>query len=108
MTTPAPDDDLSPGTGLAVREKPKTKKPSLYKVFLLNDDYTPMEFVVEVLETIFKKEREEAIRIMMHIHRKGAGLAGVYTFEVAETKVAQVLGAAQAAGHPLQCKMEKE
>ncbi len=108
MTSTPHDDDSSTETGLVVREKPKTKKPSLYKVFLLNDDYTPMDFVVEILETVFRKEREEAVRIMLHVHRKGAGLAGVYTFEVAETKVAQVLGAAQVAGHPLQCKMEKE
>jgi ATP-dependent Clp protease adaptor protein ClpS len=105
------DDDaevISPRTSLAVKIKPETKKPSLYKVFLLNDDYTPMEFVVQVLETFFNKSREEATRIMLHVHRRGAGLCGVYTFEIAETKVAQVLTAARSAQHPLQCTMEKE
>jgi ATP-dependent Clp protease adaptor protein ClpS len=75
---------------------------------LLNDDYTPMEFVVQVLETFFSKSREEATRIMLHVHRKGLGLCGVYTYEVAETKVAQVMSAAKQAQHPLQCTMEKE
>lgn len=102
------NEPASPDTELAVRAKPKTKKPSLYKVFILNDDYTPMEFVVEILETVFNKTREEATRIMLHVHRKGEGLCGVYTYDVAETKVTQVLQAARAAEHPLQCKMEKE
>lgn len=101
-------DTFSPEGELAVREDVKTKKPSMYKVFILNDDYTPMEFVVELLELIFSKTREEATRIMLHVHRKGAGLCGVYTFDIAETKVTQVLQAARAAQHPLQCKMEKE
>lgn len=95
-------------TDLAVKSKPRTKKPSLFKVFLINDDFTPMEFVIEVLETIFKKPREEATRIMMAVHRKGVGLCGVYTYEVAETKVGLVLRAARAAQHPLQCRMEQE
>ena len=98
----------SPRTALAIKPKPKTKKPSLYKVYLLNDDYTPMEFVVQILESFFNKSHEEATRIMLHVHRRGAGLCGVYTFEVAETKVAQVLAAARQAQHPLQCTMEKE
>ena len=97
-----------PETNLALKEKPHTKKPSLFKVFLLNDDYTPMEFVIEVLEKIFGKDREEATRIMLHIHRKGLGLCGVYSYDVAETKVAQVLQTASMAQHPLQCTMEKE
>lgn len=80
----------------------------MYKVFILNDDYTPMEFVVEVLETIFNKSREEATRIMLHVHRKGLGLCGVYPYDVAETKIALVLSLARAAEHPLQCQMERE
>lgn len=95
-------------TGVATRTRPQTKKPSLYKVLLLNDDYTPMEFVVEVLVRIFNKSPEEAARIMLHVHQNGVGLCGVFTFEVAETKVAQVMDAARRAQHPLQCTMEKE
>ncbi len=98
----------APRADVAVREKPKTAKPSLYKVFLLNDDYTPMEFVVSVLETVFHKSREDATQIMMHVHRKGAGLAGTYPFDVAETKVLRVLALAREGEHPLQCRMEKE
>ncbi len=99
---------VAPHTNVAIKPKPQTKKPSMYKVLLLNDDYTPMEFVVLVLETFFGKSREEATRIMLHVHRKGVGLCGVYTYEVAETKVTQVMDAARAAQHPLQCTMEKE
>ncbi|NMD08364.1 MAG: ATP-dependent Clp protease adapter ClpS [Phyllobacteriaceae bacterium] len=95
-------------TGVLTRTKAKTKKPSLYKVLLLNDDYTPMEFVVHVLENFFSKTREEAYRIMLHVHQKGVGVCGVYTFEVAETKVTQVMDFAKQNGHPLQCTMEKE
>jgi len=108
MSSAIHNDPASPQSDLAVRVKPKTKKPSLYKVFILNDDYTPMEFVVEILETIFNKTLEEATRIMLHVHRKGEGLCGVYPYDVAETKVTLVLQAAHAAQHPLQCKMEKE
>jgi ATP-dependent Clp protease adaptor protein ClpS len=97
-----------PDTGVLTRVKPKTKKPSLYKVLLLNDDYTPMEFVVFILEQFFSKSREDAYTIMLHVHQKGVGVCGVYTFEVAETKVTQVLDAAKQAGHPLQCTLEKE
>jgi len=86
----------------------RTKKPSLYKVLLLNDDYTPMEFVVYVLERFFQKNREEATTIMLHVHQNGVGLCGVYTYEVAETKVAQVLDLARRHEHPLQCTMEKD
>ena len=86
----------------------RTKKPSLYRVLLLNDDYTPMEFVVYVLERLFQKNREEATTIMLHVHQNGVGLCGVYTYEVAETKVAQVLDLARRHEHPLQCTMEKE
>jgi ATP-dependent Clp protease adaptor protein ClpS len=95
-------------TGLVTKTRPKTKKPSLYKVLLLNDDYTPMEFVVHVLERFFNKGREEATRIMLHVHQKGVGICGVYTYEVAETKVAQVMDFARQHQHPLQCTMEKE
>jgi ATP-dependent Clp protease adaptor protein ClpS len=86
----------------------RTKKPSLYRVLLLNDDYTPMEFVVYVLERFFQKNQEEATTIMLHVHQNGVGLCGVYTYEVAETKVAQVLDLARRNEHPLQCTMEKE
>jgi ATP-dependent Clp protease adaptor protein ClpS len=95
-------------TGVITRTAPKTKKPSLYKVLLLNDDYTPMEFVVHVLERIFNKGRDEATRIMLHVHQRGIGICGVYTFEVAETKVTQVMDFARQHQHPLQCTMEKE
>jgi ATP-dependent Clp protease adaptor protein ClpS len=80
----------------------------MYKVFLLNDDYTPMDFVVQILEIVFNKSREDATTIMMQVHKSGLGLCGVYTFEIAETKVAQVMSAARQAQHPLQCIMEKD
>ena len=95
-------------TGIVTRTRPKTKKPSLYKVLLLNDDYTPMEFVVYVLERFFNKGTEEATQIMLHVHTKGVGICGVYTYEVAETKVTQVMSFARQHQHPLQCTMEKE
>jgi ATP-dependent Clp protease adaptor protein ClpS len=95
-------------TGLVTKTRPATKKPSLYKVLLLNDDYTPMEFVVHVLERFFNKGREDATRIMLHVHQKGVGVCGVFTYEVAETKVAQVMDFARQHQHPLQCRMEKE
>jgi ATP-dependent Clp protease adaptor protein ClpS len=96
------------GTGIDTKVRPKTKKPSLYKVLLLNDDYTPMEFVIHVLERFFAKQHEEAVEIMLHVHRRGVGVCGIYTFEVAETKVAQVIELARRNQHPLQCTMEKE
>jgi ATP-dependent Clp protease adaptor protein ClpS len=95
-------------TGVITRTKPKTKKPRLYKVLLLNDDYTPQEFVVFVLEVVFGKGHDEATAIMLHVHQKGVGLCGVYSHEVAETKVAQVMELAHEHQHPLQCTMEKE
>ena len=98
----------TPDTGIVTKTRPKTQKPSMYKVLLLNDDYTPMEFVIQVLESFFNKNREEATRIMLHVHKKGVGLCGVYTYEIAETKVMQVMAAARQAQHPLQCVMEKE
>jgi ATP-dependent Clp protease adaptor protein ClpS len=100
------DDDQS--TGVVIKTKPRTRKPSLYKVLMLNDDYTPMEFVVHVLERFFAKNRDEATRIMMHVHRRGVGICGVYTYEVAETKVTQVMDFARQHQHPLQCTLEKE
>jgi len=102
------DKDEEGRTGLVTKTRPKTKKPNLYKVLLLNDDYTPMEFVVHVLERFFAKGREEATRIMLHVHHKGVGICGVYTYEVAETKVTQVMDFSRQHGHPLQCTMEKE
>jgi ATP-dependent Clp protease adaptor protein ClpS len=100
--------DEGPNTGVIVKAKPKTKKPSMYKVLMLNDDYTPMEFVVHILERFFSKSREEATRIMLHVHRRGVGICGVYTYEVAETKVTQVMDFARQHQHPLQCTLEKE
>ena len=97
-----------PGTGVVVKAKPKTKKPSMYKVLMLNDDYTPMEFVVHILERFFNKSRQEATRIMLHVHRRGVGICGVYTYEVAETKVTQVMDFARQHQHPLQCTLEKD
>jgi ATP-dependent Clp protease adaptor protein ClpS len=95
-------------TGILLKPRPRTKKPSMYKVLLLNDDYTPMEFVVHILERFFSKNRQEATDIMLHVHRRGVGICGIYTYEVAETKVAQVMDFARANEQPLQCTMEKE
>ena len=97
-----------PNTGVIVKPKTKTKKPSMYKVLILNDDYTPMEFVVHILERFFNKNPEEATRIMLHVHRRGVGVCGVYTYEVAETKVTQVMDFARQHQHPLQCTLEKD
>ncbi len=101
-------DDEGTGLGVATRTRTRTKTPSPYKVLMLNDDYTPMEFVVHVLERFFRKSPEEAMQIMLHVHQKGVGVCGVYTFEVAETKVMQVIDFARQNQHPLQCTMEKE
>ena len=95
-------------TGVITRTVPKTRTPSMYKVMLLNDDFTPMEFVVYVLEKFFRKGREEATAIMLHVHQKGVGVCGVYSYDVAETKVNQVMELAKRHQHPLQCVMEKE
>ncbi|MEZ5937478.1 MAG: ATP-dependent Clp protease adapter ClpS [Hyphomonadaceae bacterium] len=100
--------DTTRDVGVATRAKPKTKKPSMYRVLILNDDYTPMEFVVLVLEHLFDKSRDEATRIMLHVHNHGVGVCGIYPFEIAETKVAQVLDLARRNEHPLQCTMERE
>jgi ATP-dependent Clp protease adaptor protein ClpS len=97
-----------PGTAVITKTKPQTKRPSLYRVLLLNDDYTPMEFVIAVLEQFFNKDREAATRIMLHVHHHGIGECGVFTYEVAETKVTQVMDFARKHQHPLQCVMEKK
>jgi ATP-dependent Clp protease adaptor protein ClpS len=97
-----------PNTGVVVKARPKTRKPAMYKVLMLNDDYTPMEFVVHVLERFFQKNRDEATRIMLHVHRRGVGVCGVFTYEVAETKVTQVMDLARQNQHPLQCTIEKD
>ncbi|HEU4838030.1 MAG TPA: ATP-dependent Clp protease adapter ClpS [Micavibrio sp.] len=102
------DQERERQTGLLLKPRPKTKKPSMYKVLLLNDDYTPMEFVVHILERFFQKNRQEATDIMLHVHRRGVGICGIFTYEVAETKVAQVMDFARANEQPLQCTMEKE
>ncbi len=94
--------------GLAVEEAPpKVKRPPLYRVILINDDYTPMEFVVQILQKVFSMDRNTATRIMLEVHTKGKGICGVYTYEIAETKVAQVTGLAQQHQHPLLCTMEE-
>ena len=102
------DTDRKGDVGTITKTAPKTKRPSLYKVLLLNDDYTPQEFVVWLLEAIFHKNRDEATHIMLHVHNHGVGVCGVYTYEVAETKVAHVLELARRNEHPLQCTMERE
>ena len=99
---------IGTGTAIVTQTKAKTQKPSMYRVLILNDDYTPMEFVVYVLERFFNKSRESATRIMLHVHQTGVGVCGVFTYEVAETKVAQVIEAARRHQHPLQCTMEKD
>ena len=102
------DHDTGVRSSVITQTKPKTQKPSMYRVLLLNDDYTPMEFVVYVLEQFFNKSREDATRIMLHVHQHGVGVCGVFTYEVAETKVAQVVDTARRHQHPLQCTMEKD
>ena len=94
-----------PGTAVITKTKPQTKRPSMYRVLILNDDYTPMEFVVHVLERFFGKDHEAATRIMLHVHHHGIGECGIYTYEVAETKVTQVMDFARKHQHPLQCVM---
>ena len=96
------------GTDVITRTRTKAKKPSLYRVLLLNDDFTPMEFVVMVLEKFFNLDVEAATRVMLHVHQHGVGECGVYTYEVAETKVTQVMDYARKNQHPLQCVMEKK
>ena len=98
----------APEHGVAVKTRVNTKKPSMYKVLMLNDDYTPMEFVIQVLESFYNKAHEEATQIMLHVHQKGVGTCGVYTYEIAETKVNQTMDLAQQHQHPLQCTIEKD
>ena len=100
--------DADNDTGVLTDTKPKTQKPPLYKVMLLNDDYTPMEFVVHVLERFFGLSHAQSFEIMLTVHKKGLAVVGVFSFEVAETKVTQVMDFALRHQHPLQCTMEKE
>ena len=99
-------DDVEGNIKLAV--KPKTKTPPLYRVLMMNDDYTPMEFVIEVLEKFFQKNREEATQIMLHVHQRGVGVCGIYAYDLAETKAMQVMNYARKYEHPLQVQLEKE
>lgn len=99
------DDDR---TGVVVKPREKTKRPAMYKVLMLNDDYTPMEFVVHVLERFFNRSQQDATQIMLQVHQRGVGVCGVYTYEVAETKVAQTMDLARQHQHPLQCTIEKD
>lgn len=104
-----PDNPAIGDIGTVVEEaRPKLKKPPMYRVVLLNDDYTPMEFVVQILEQVFSHDRPLATRIMLEVHTKGKGVCGVFTYDVAETKVAQVSQAAEEQQHPLLCTMEQE
>ena len=95
-------------TGVVVKPRDRTKRPAMYKVLMLNDDYTPMEFVVHVLERFFNRSHQDATTIMLHVHQRGVGVCGVYTYEVAETKVAQTMDLARQHQHPLQCTIEKD
>ncbi len=103
------DHEQSQGnSGLALQEaKPKLKRPPLFKVVLLNDDYTPMEFVVDILQTFFRMDRSKATQIMLHVHTRGKGICGVFTYEIAETKVAQVNDYSRKNQHPLLCTIEE-
>ena len=102
------DDEGGSSTGAATKTRTRTRRPSLYRVLLLNDDYTPMEFVVLILQEVFNKSSEDAWTIMLHVHQKGVGECGVFPFEVAETKVTRVMDIARKNQHPLQCVMEKQ
>jgi ATP-dependent Clp protease adaptor protein ClpS len=99
--------DEGVGTGVATKTRTRTKTPSPYKVLMLNDDYTPMEFVVLVLQSFFKMGIEDATRVMLHVHQRGVGVCGIFPYEVAETKVSQVIDFARQNQHPLQCTLEK-
>ena len=100
-------DDEGTGLGVATRTRTRSKKPSLYKVLMLNDDYTPMEFVVLCLQRFFRMDIEDATRVMLHVHQRGVGVCGIFSYEVAETKVGQVMDFARDHQHPLQCTLEK-
>jgi ATP-dependent Clp protease adaptor protein ClpS len=104
----AGDGNNGSGTAVVTKTRTQTKRPNLYRVLLLNDDYTPMEFVVHVIIRFFQKSQEDATRIMLHVHNHGVGECGVFTYEVAETKVTQVMDFARKNQHPLQCVMEKD
>lgn len=106
MADEPPKDDGE--TSVITKTKPKTQRPPMYKVLLLNDDYTPMEFVVHVLERFFGVSHAQAVEIMLTVHKKGVAVVGVFSYEIAETKVAQVMDFARRNQHPLQCTMEKE
>jgi ATP-dependent Clp protease adaptor protein ClpS len=112
FTSAADERDLPPpgrtDVGVLTRTRSKTQKPAMYRVLLLNDDFTPMEFVVHILERFFGKNKEEATEVMFQVHRRGVGVCGIYTYEVAETKVNMVMDYARKNEHPLQCTMEKE
>jgi ATP-dependent Clp protease adaptor protein ClpS len=106
------DDDFGAGdndgqVGVATKTRSRTKKPKQYKVLMLNDDYTPMEFVVMVLKRFFRMDLEQATRVMLHVHQRGVGVCGVFPYEVAETKVTQVMDYARANQHPLQCTLQE-
>lgn len=103
----SPHHDEGGETSILTKTKPKTKKPSMYQVVLLNDDYTPMDFVIYILERFFQKSREEATTIMLHVHRKGVGVCGVYPYEIAESKVSQVMDFCEKNEQPLQCTLQK-
>ena len=108
MTERKSSKPIADGHDLAVEEAaPKLKRPPLYRVVLINDDYTPMEFVVEILESVFGMERNKATRVMLEVHTKGKGICGEFTYEIAETKVAQVMSVAEQQQHPLLCTMEE-
>ena len=108
MSNDQPDNSEYDEQDLSVAEaRPKIKQPSLYRVLLLNDDYTPMQFVVGILESVFRMERTTATRVMLEVHTKGRGVCGVFSYEIAETKVAQVTGIAEQQQHPLLCTMEE-
>ncbi|MCF8474577.1 MAG: ATP-dependent Clp protease adapter ClpS [Emcibacter sp.] len=108
MSEDKKNDQEKDKTGLLTKVRPKTKKPSMYKVLMLNDDYTPMDFVVHVLMVFFQKSEDEAVQIMLNVHQTGIGLCGIYSLEIAETKVLQVIEYARRNDHPLQCSLEKE
>ena len=101
------DGDTDGAVGIATKTKARPKKPSQYKVLMLNDDYTPMEFVVIVLKRFFRMDMEQATRVMLHVHQRGVGVCGIFPYEVAETKVNQVMDFARQNQHPLQCTLEK-
>jgi ATP-dependent Clp protease adaptor protein ClpS len=100
-------DDEGTGLGVATRTRTRTKTPSPYKVLMLNDDYTPMEIVVLCPPRVFKMDIEDATRVMLHVHQRGVGVCGIFSYEVAETKVSQVIDFARENQHPLQCTLEK-